>query len=313
MRGQRAWAVCVLACAGALAHAQQSTLSVGVQQQLALSLVSQATAFEYGEGAPKDPARAAELYCEAARYGSAEAQYNLGWMYANGRGVARSEGLAATLFEMAAGQGHEGASKALAHLAPAVGDKPECLTRSTPPATVGIRRSADNAALFVDTDDLDGYVAGLPADKRRIAELVRGLAPQYQVNPRLALAVAVAESNLNIMARSDKGAQGIMQLMPDTATRFGVRKIYEPGQNIRGGLAYLRWLLAYYRGDVLLAVAAYNAGEGAVDRFKGIPPYMETVLYVKRITAFFKQPQHPFEETLASASPIVAGALATNR
>ncbi|MFA9440455.1 lytic transglycosylase domain-containing protein [Uliginosibacterium sp. sgz301328] len=283
--------------------AQTSTLSPGVQQQLALSLVSQAAAFEYGEGAPRDPARAVELYCEAARYGSSEAQYSLGWMYANGRGVPRDEAVAATLFGMAASQGHQGAITALTHLPPPGDSKPDCLSaKARPPGAVSL--SADNAALFADTDDLDAYVAGLPRDKQRIAELVRGLAPQYKINPRLALAVAVAESNLNLMARSDKGAQGIMQLMPDTATRFGVRKIYDPGQNIRGGLSYLRWLLSYYRGDVLLTVAAYNAGEGAVDRFKGIPPFMETVLYVKRITSFFKPSSHPFDAALATPSPI---------
>ncbi|MGC3963758.1 MAG: transglycosylase SLT domain-containing protein [Rhodocyclaceae bacterium] len=287
--------------------AQTSNLSPGVQQQLASSLVSQAAAFEYGEGAPRDPARAVELYCEAARYGSSEAQYSLGWMYANGRGVARDEAVAATLFGMAASQGHQGAITALAHLPPPGGSKPDCL--SPKPKSVGaVSPSADNAALFADTDDLDAYVAGLPRDKQRIAELVRGLAPQYKINPRLALAVAVAESNLNILARSDKGAQGIMQLMPDTATRFGVRKIYDPGQNIRGGLSYLRWLLSYYRGDVLLTVAAYNAGEGAVDRFKGIPPFMETVVYVKRITSFFKQPAHPFDAALATPSPVAVAA-----
>ena len=97
-----------------------------------------------------------------------------------------------------------------------------------------------------------------------------------------------------------------MQLIPETAARFNVRNTFDPSQNVRGGLSYLRWLLSYYRGDVLLAIAAYNAGEGAVDRHRGIPPYMETAFYVKKIYAFYKQAQHPFDASLAQASPIVA-------
>jgi len=79
-----------------------------------------------------------------------------------------------------------------------------------------------------------------------------------------------------------------MQIIPETAERFGVTDIMDPVQNIRGGMAYLRWLLNYYRGDVSLVLAAYNAGEGAVDRYNGVPPYAETLAYVQRIRAAYR-------------------------
>jgi hypothetical protein len=285
-----------------------STLSAGTRNVIASSLVAQAVAFEHGEGAVKDPEKAATLYCEAARLGDAEALYSLGWMYANGRGVPRNDDYAATLIGRAAEQGHEGAQSAKRFFASGNGETPECMTaKAAAPGAAKGSPAVDTAAedARFESGDLDAYVASLPPDKRRIAELVRGLARQYGINPRFALAIAVSESNLDIMARSPRGALGVMQLMPDTAARFGVTKVYEPGKNIRGGLSYLRWLMAYYRGDVLLVSAAYNAGEGAVDRNKGIPPFMETVVYVKRVLAFFKQSSHPYDASLVEPSPIV--------
>jgi membrane-bound lytic murein transglycosylase MltF len=84
-------------------------------------------------------------------------------------------------------------------------------------------------------------------------------------------------------ARSPKNAQGLMQLIPATAQRFGVRNVWDPEQNLRGGMAYLQWLLQHFKGDVKLALAGYNAGEKAVERHGGVPPYRETQAYVKRI------------------------------
>jgi soluble lytic murein transglycosylase-like protein len=82
-----------------------------------------------------------------------------------------------------------------------------------------------------------------------------------------------------------------------------VRKPFDPIQNVRGGMAYLRWLLAYYQGDVTLVAAAYNAGEKAVDRYRGIPPYAETRAYVKRILEFFRRTEHPYDATITEPSP----------
>jgi hypothetical protein len=87
-----------------------------------------------------------------------------------------------------------------------------------------------------------------------------------------------------LAARSHKNAQGLMQLIPATARRFGVKDVWDPEQNLRGGMSYLRWLLDHFEGDVKLALAGYNAGEEAVRRYRGIPPYAETRAYVERIS-----------------------------
>ena len=93
-----------------------------------------------------------------------------------------------------------------------------------------------------------------------------------------------------------------MQIIPETAERFGVTDIMDPVQNIRGGMAYLRWLLNYYRGDVSLVLAAYNAGEGAVDRYNGVPPYAETLAYVQRIRAAYPFDRHPYDPNATASS-----------
>jgi soluble lytic murein transglycosylase-like protein len=94
-----------------------------------------------------------------------------------------------------------------------------------------------------------------------------------------------------------------MQLIPETAARFNVRKPFDPAQNIRGGLAYLRWLLAYFGGNVTLVAAAYNAGEGTVERYGGVPPYAETRAYVQKIRRYFRRDEHPFDATVTDPSP----------
>lgn len=148
---------------------------------------------------------------------------------------------------------------------------------------------------------VDRYVSNLPEDKRRHAELVQRLAPRFEVDPRLALAIVRSESNFQARALSPRNAQGLMQLIPETAERFGVRDVWNPEQNIRGGLTYLRWLLDRFGGDVALASAAYNAGEKAVERHGGVPPYSETREYVRRILGFYRAPQHQRPPPAAAA------------
>jgi TPR repeat protein len=250
------------------------------------TLVALATSYEHGEGVPQDMTRAASLYCEAARDGDAEAQFSLGWMYANGRGVDRDDSAAAALFTLAATQGHEYARRMLEHVGVPGERVPECMTPKP------------KIPEFV-------VPADWPPHKRKVAALVQKLAPEYAVHPGLALAVIQAESNFDPRARSSKNAQGLMQLIPKTAQRFGVRNALDPKDNVRGGLAYLRWLLSYYRGNVVLTLAAYNAGEKVVDRFKGVPPYPETQGYVRRIMSKLPSDQHPFDDTLTNASPML--------
>lgn len=113
--------------------------------------------------------------------------------------------------------------------------------------------------------------------------LIRRLSERYGLPPELVRAVIRQESAYDPFAVSVKGAQGLMQLMPGTARRFGVQDVFDPAENVLGGVKYLRFLLDRYEGDTRLALAAYNAGEGAVDRFEGVPPYAETRDYVERI------------------------------
>jgi soluble lytic murein transglycosylase-like protein len=108
-------------------------------------------------------------------------------------------------------------------------------------------------------------------------------ARKYGVDPALVRAVIHAESNFNPLARSRKGAMGLMQLMPGTAKDMGVEDSANAAQNIEGGVKYLAWLLKRFKGDITLATAAYNAGPGAVERHGGVPPYKETKTYVFRV------------------------------
>jgi len=261
------------------------------------ALRNDARAHEHGEGVPRDPARAAALYCEASRLGDAEAQFNLGWMYANGRGIPRDNRMASLFFGMAAEQGHEYARKMLAFVGPSGStvELPECMRD---PPTIVTWEMLNPPPPPIEDD----FVAATP-DQMRAAVLVRKLAPEYRVSPMLALAIIRAESNFDPNARSPKNALGLMQLIPETAARFNVKKPFDPVQNVRGGLAYLRWLLAYFQGNVPLVAAAYNAGEGTVEKYRGIPPYAETRAYVQRIKSYFRRDSHPFDSAVTDPSP----------
>jgi len=120
------------------------------------------------------------------------------------------------------------------------------------------------------------------ADNSGVRMFVEAAAKTYDVDPELIDSVIQAESNYNPYAISSKGAQGLMQLMPATARRFGVRNIFDPKENVEGGVKYLKFLQNTFR-DERLAIAAYNAGEGAVEKYGDVPPYKETVQYVARV------------------------------
>lgn len=136
--------------------------------------------------------------------------------------------------------------------------------------------------------------SSLPARARAFDEVIELHAAEQNLPSDLVRAVIQAESGFDSNAVSPKGAMGLMQLMPATATEFGVTNPFHPEQNIRAGVAYLRRLMDRYDSDVSLALAAYNAGPGAVERYSGIPPYRETRDYVKKITRVTESvPQPP--------------------
>lgn len=273
---------------------------------VASEAVTAARAYEHGEGVPRDLARAAQMYCDAARDGDSEAAFALGWMYANGRGLPRDEAHASAMFQWAARDGHEHARVMLSYLRGAVPQPPECLRPRVDPLAWGPPAPLPEVVALPLIEEPDPF-ADLPRWKQAVASLVEKTAPRYGVDPRLALAVITVESNFDPNARSHKDARGLMQLIPQTAERFNVKDAFDPRQNLHGGLAYLRYLLAYYEGQVTLAAAAYNAGEKAVDRFRGVPPYPETQDYVKKVLALYRRDLHPFDPRHTAPSPVVAG------
>jgi soluble lytic murein transglycosylase-like protein len=125
-------------------------------------------------------------------------------------------------------------------------------------------------------------VAGKPAPQALDAA-VRQIAAEQSLPPELLHSVIQVESNYNPGAVSPKGAQGLMQLIPETARRFGVSDSFDPVENIQGGAKYLKYLLDLYKGDYPRALAAYNAGEKAVAKYGGVPPYPETQNYVAQV------------------------------
>lgn len=129
----------------------------------------------------------------------------------------------------------------------------------------------------------------LNLDRDGAEKLVREAAQRHHVDPALIRAVIETESNWNPTAVSRKGARGLMQLIPSTAQRFGVNDMFNPKQNVDAGVRYLKTLLERYNGNLDLALAAYNAGEGAVDRAHGIPAFRETRNYVQKVqNAYFR-------------------------
>lgn len=165
--------------------------------------------------------------------------------------------------------------------------------------------ASENAQRLVDIDGVV-HLTNVPADPRyrglpgttgtragwlrlpervitRYATDVQTIAREYGLSPALVEAVVRTESGFDPGAVSPKGAGGLMQLMPKTAAALGVLDRFDPRENIRGGVRHLRYLLDRYRGSVALALAAYNAGEGAVDAHRGVPPYPETQQYVQRV------------------------------
>ena len=135
----------------------------------------------------------------------------------------------------------------------------------------------------------DRYDAMLLAKAGRYDSIIEKAATAASVEPNLLRAVIVVESGFNSRAVSKRGAMGLMQLMPATATRFGVSNPYDPLQNVHGGARYLKFLIDRFGQDVRLALAAYNAGEDAVDRNGGqIPPFSETMAYVPRVLKIYQ-------------------------
>jgi len=165
-------------------------------------------------------------------------------------------------------------------------------TTSRMSVTEGMARpQADSLRLIMGSNPhVKGFTTGNDAHDSFIVESSR----RYNIDPLLIYAQMHQESSFKLKALSHKGASGLMQLMPGTARRLGVTNIYDPKQNIDGGVKYMRMLLNMFNQDVTLALAGYNAGEGAVMKYgNNIPPYNETREYVRRITARYSSISNP--------------------
>jgi TPR repeat protein len=285
-----------------IADLEKSALQGDFNAQVALGVK-----YEHAEGVPKDLSRAHKLYCQAAKYGHTQAQFNLGWIYANGRGVPQDDGIAATLFQRAADRGHPQATQLLGVMRQRDAVKlPTCLIPTALPVASAVPLPPAYELQLQAAAREPGPSQQPIIAPKEIMQMVQRLAPQYAIDSDLALALISVESGFNSSALSPAKAQGLMQLIPETAERFGVKNAFSPDENLKGGLAYLRWLLAFFQGDVSLVLAAYNAGEGAVEKFRGIPPYTETQDYVRKITGLYKKATHPYNPSIAKPSSLVS-------
>ena len=256
--------------------ADVSALEAAARRGDVPALMALAGMYERGENVEPDFIRSNALYCKAAARGNVDAIFRLGQIYASGREVRSNEGVGALLINKAAELGSERAKEVLPYISRGTGSAlPSCMTE--PVVDVVVPSPA------------------MPIVKGDVARLVERWAPQYSIDPALVMALIHVESRSDPAAVSPKNAQGLMQLIPATASRFGVKNAFDIVDNLKGGLAYLRWLMSYFKGDVPLVLAAYNAGEQAVERYRGIPPYRETRDYVRQITSVYTKPTHPYE------------------
>lgn len=169
-----------------------------------------------------------------------------------------------------------------------------------PAAEAPPRIEADAARARSVRRPATGPPLGLPAYE----EIVRAAAARHGIDPALVAAVVRAESGFDPRAVSRKGARGLMQLMPATARRLGVARAFDPGQNVAGGVAYLAWLAERFGADRPdLVLAAYNAGEAAVEAHDGVPPYRETRAYVKKVLAFWDGYARAADASVSAAGP----------
>ena len=220
-----------------------------------------ATITRHGMQFGQDNAVDYKLYCVSVLQGDFEAAYQLGWMRFSGRKVPADNALAAGWFQLAAKHGESHSQRILDDLLP------------------GVEPVVDDACPLRHGE----------MGRTTIETWIKVLAPSYGLDANLLLAVVEVESRFNPHARSLKNARGLMQLMPETARRYKVKDIWDPFENLKAGMEYLRWLIDYYKGDLDLSLAAYNAGEQIVDRYGGIPPYRETRDYVKSVNRIYNR------------------------
>lgn len=238
-----------------------------VSENTADSLYEQGRRLERGLGIPRDSVRALETYCAAARAGHGEAALAIGLMFMTGQGLGQNRPQASAWMKTAADLGNVTARRLLTNLPKPGRTKPAC-----------------TGTELAEVEH---------APPRTLMAMIRKLAPRYGLDPEFVVAVVATESGFRSDAESPRAARGLMQLTADTADRFGVSDRFDPSDNLHGGMRFLRHLVSVYDGDIALVLAAYNAGEGAVQRYGGIPPYPETVDYIAKVRRYYPRDRHP--------------------
>ena len=246
----------LLVIAPAFAEEALLALEERIRSGDADAAIALARRLEFGMGVETDLARAAELYCDAAMRGRAEAALRLAGMFLDGEGV--EVDVVTSAAWLAIGQ-----------------QVRRPVVRLRQPCAAG-------PALSATATTGTGESAMPTAD---LAKLVRTVALRQSVDPALILAMVAVESAFRPEAVSPRGARGLLQVMPATATSLGISDPHDPLQNLVGAIGHIRRLLGRYDGNISLALAAYNAGEGAVAQHRGIPPFAETQAYVQRVLA----------------------------
>jgi hypothetical protein len=190
-------------------------------------------------------------------------------------------------------------------------DGRQLFVNAEPPTIIRMGSSKPRATIYMNAEasftgtSLGNLRPAVSIDRDGAEKLVREAADRHNVDPALIRAVIQTESNWNSGALSRKGAGGLMQLIPTTAQRFGANDLFNPQQNIDAGVRYLKTLLERYNGNLDLALAAYNAGEGAVDRAHGIPAYRETRNYVQKVQdAYFRPGSGRLSDAFMRSRPI---------
>ena len=276
---------------GAFGNIKANANTLDESEKISTIKIMMAAASEKEEdGNVNDYWEEASLYCKASRLGSIEAQFRLAMLYAYGKGIPKNRAYAATLFSIASRQGHQEASNMLEIINFSSEILPPCLEGNSDPEHL----PWVDVATASQSTEIDRYISKLPKEKKWALDLAFTTAEWYNLDPKLVVSIIAIESGFNEQAKSNANAMGMMQLIPATAKRFNVKNAFNAAQNIKGGVRYLRWLINYYLGDIELAVAAYNAGEKAVDRYKGIPPYKETRDYVRKFKSLYQAKFHPY-------------------
>lgn len=168
----------------------------------------------------------------------------------------------------------------------------------------GVLEVAADQVTSIDPEEMFAPVPPPPASTSTIAEIVKAAAARYNVDAALITSVIAAESNFDPKAISRRNARGLMQLLPETAALFGVQNIFDPQENIDAGTHYLRDLLVRYNNDLVLALAAYNAGPEKVQQFGRVPPYPETVSYIRRVKRGYEKSKSGAAATISPKSPV---------